>query len=523
MKRLFTFVFRKFLRLLCSINTKRTAWLLIDNTFNNTSEPVDNFTLFEYLIKNTKENVFYVMPKTHIRYIELKRKYGSRILNISNKRLTFSFILHLARTKYILDSFQVLSNKFNIGDILCVSKIHYIYTQHGINFFKTGFIEKSNVISDENFSEIVCSSKSEAALLNRYFNYPASRIIYSGLARWDKVTSKRKYIFIYFTFRSYLLKSGSDRKDCLYYKNIRELATNQKLKEICRKNNIKLCFALHHETERFTADLYNDIHFVNQNDIGKIKNEAALLVTDYSSMCFDFMVKNKPVIFFRLDKNEEIMDEESFSNNLNIERLNDKICNVVYDVDHVIDLITKYIINGFEISKEENGKNNAFFTIRDNICFDLYKQIKNLKITNLYDGIKTPIGKLIPISRTKEIRCIGLSKPEKNGRWSVSDQVFFYFNIKNSNEDRVISFDLFSITDIDCKIELFGNDLFIGNVFKDPRKNKINLLIPGEIIKNRKGRIKLRFRILMPIRPCWIYKSKETRYLGIFFRSVKVL
>lgn len=70
---------------------------------------------------------------------KLKQKYPKNLIIVNKKFLSFNFMLHLLQTKYILDSFQVFSSKLRLGSIFCNSEIHYIYTQHGVNFFKNIF------------------------------------------------------------------------------------------------------------------------------------------------------------------------------------------------------------------------------------------------------------------------------------------------------------------------------------------------------------------------------------------------
>lgn len=523
MKRILSYLIRKNIRKKCNRKGVRTKWLLLDNTFNDYSEPVDNFTLFKYLLENTKEDAYYVMRETHEKFNSFKKEFGNRIIALPEHGLGREFINSLENTKYILDSFQVLSNKFNIGDILCSSKIHYIYTGHGINFFKTGFIERSNVISDENFTEIVLSNVEERKLLNNYYNYPNDRVIYSGLARWDNATPKEREILLFFTFRSYLNKVGEYSEDFEYYKNLKELLSSPRLSELSDKYHFKTYVALHHETERFSKAAYDGIEVLSQDEIGVVKNRASLLVTDYSSMCFDFMVNDRPVIFYRLDSQEEKMDDESVTNNNRVEQLNDKIYNVTYDVESVLDKIEEYARANFLVGKKEKGINSTFFTKRQNICEDLVQRILQLKPTDLYNGISTPIGKNISLNRTKAVRCVGLSRPEPAGRWSASEEVCFYLNLPVQDKDRVVSFNLNSIIDIDCRVDVFGEVAYEGNIFTIPAKNKISVYISKETIKKRKGRVKVRFRIALPVQPRWVKDSKDSRYLGVFFRSMRVI
>ena len=48
-----------------------------------------------------------------------------------------------------------------------------------------------------------------------------------------------------------------------------------------------------------------NISIVNEANIASEKCEASILITDHSSMCFEFMIQNKPVIFYDLQDSDD--------------------------------------------------------------------------------------------------------------------------------------------------------------------------------------------------------------------------
>lgn len=73
-------------------------------------------------------------------------------------------------------------------------------------------------------------------------------------------------------------------------------------------------------------------------------------------MCFDFMVADKPVIFFRLDAAESRMDEESRVNHSNVEHLNEYLYNIVYEHNKVLDYIEHYAKRNFLLEEDLASK-----------------------------------------------------------------------------------------------------------------------------------------------------------------------
>lgn len=152
---------------------KRKYILLIDNTFNNEAELVDNYSLFEYLQSQDEyENIsFYVINRYNSNYDSIANKYKNNIIPIENSRVNLALVLKLFKTKYWLDSFQVI-NRFNINlkKYFFPSRIIPIYMQHGINFFKLFFLGDDS-IGDGVFKKIVFSNEKERELYKKYYGY----------------------------------------------------------------------------------------------------------------------------------------------------------------------------------------------------------------------------------------------------------------------------------------------------------------------------------------------------------------
>lgn len=371
---------RLLLYLACKTNFfERDAVIFIDNSLiENDSEPIDNFTLFEYIIKikDKRFSPYYILNIKNPLYEKIKKQYNKNIISYSGSNSDMKIILKLFKTRFWLDSFQSLSNFFpQFQKRLFKSKyITTVYTQHGINYFKYSMHFKK-IIGQQVYNKVIYSNEVEKnTILKNMYGYKEENCIKNGLFRWDKLqNTSRKIIFIYFTFRSFIKKNPENFQQTRYYSNIKSLLDSQKLNHILRENNIELKIAMHHVlSNEMKVEKISNLEIVNDCDVNNIKNISALLITDYSSMAFDFLIKNKPVIFYRLDSDEQFFNKNDIINNENIEFRNNEIFNVLYNETDVINMIKYYIENDFQLEKEKQEKADKFFYYKDNFCERFY-------------------------------------------------------------------------------------------------------------------------------------------------------
>lgn len=370
---------------------KRDKILLVDNTFNDTAELTDNFALFQYLQTKPdyKDKSFYIINRRNNQYAEIAARYPQNIIPVKHGKLSWNLIKKLVTTKYWLDSFQVISS-FDPHALMRKGKITTVYMQHGINYFKPGFWGDLT-ISPLYFNKIVFTNKNERKLFKKYYGYNDDNTILAGLSRWDLIQEnpKEKIIFAYFTSRAYLhLNPNANITKTKYYRNILKLLTAPDFNLLLKQNNIKLYVGLHHEMMRNQGikNSLSHIHLIDDKDIGAVKQKASLLITDFSSMCFDFMIKNKPVIFYHIDAGDKLnkLCSDSFKNDINVENKNKELYNIFYKAPDVINMVKKYVKNDFRLEKEYKKINSKFFAYRTNIREHLWNNLLQspLNITN---------------------------------------------------------------------------------------------------------------------------------------------
>jgi predicted DNA-binding ArsR family transcriptional regulator len=94
-------------------------------------------------------------------------------------------------------------------------------------------------------------------------------------------------------------------------------------------------------------------------------------------MCFEYFYKNKPVIFYRLDKGDKFLNDYDRELQESMDEKDKYIFNVCADLKLVTQTIKKYINNSFELEVKNKKKLDKFFyfkkNIRDKIIDELIK------------------------------------------------------------------------------------------------------------------------------------------------------
>ena len=123
--------------------------------------------------------------------------------------------------------------------------------------------------------------------------FKENSLIKAGLPRWDllNISNKKakKEILIMFTFRNF--KNKEIIENSIYKQNIEHFINNADLIELLKEKNIKLNLSLHHmitENKQFEI-INNNINLISPLEVSQCIKSSSLLITDFSSVAFDFM------------------------------------------------------------------------------------------------------------------------------------------------------------------------------------------------------------------------------------------
>ena len=273
--------------------------------------------------------------------------------------------------EFILNPFWGKNSKLYSG--LINSK--KIFLQHGIT--------KDNVSLwlrkyDKNLDMLVTVSEREAqSFLDYEYNYDEKIIKVLGFPRFDNLSndSDKKQILIMPTWRRDI-DHLKDKQiiNSLYFQKMNSLFNNKRLIKVAKEHGYDIIIKPHPKIMDI-IDLFDEndyVHVDKTSSYQELFNNSSLLITDYSSVAFDFAYIKKPVIYYQYADDyhfqETFFDYETMG-----------FGEVISDEDELIKQIEDYIINECKMKEMYNQRVESFYKFKDkNNCKRVYEEIKDL-------------------------------------------------------------------------------------------------------------------------------------------------
>ena len=229
-------------------------------------------------------------------------------------------------------------------------------------------------------------------IINVALNYgwKEENIIKNCLPKWDKYDNYKKEnkendksIFIFLTWRS-LRRGKSISQD--YFNNMLQLLNNDTLIQKLIEKNITLYHRFHHNmnNNNYKIKISNPkMKFIKIEEISDTLMKSNLLITDFSSVTFDFVYQMKPIIIYIPDSEDpNIKDkyDDDYYNLINSMKNGtiqfENKCNTT---EQVINKIINYIDNNFELESNIKEFYDSFEFKCGNNTQSFINYIENLK------------------------------------------------------------------------------------------------------------------------------------------------
>ena len=285
----------------------KNLWLISERP----DEARDNgYWLYKWILENK--------PETNVRYV-LDRK-SADYEKVPHKELIVQPGSAKHYILYILSSYSVSTHmhgacpgkSFCIPFLFLMRKKKTVFLQHGIT--------QNRIKLRGGLDVIAVSTKNELEPL--LFSNPKykNKAYVVGFCRYDHLIDvsskeKEKIILVMPTFRRWLRDIGRLKnanqvfKDTEYFKKWNSFLNNRKLAEALEKNRIKLIFFPHKEMQELAKNFKCkskrvEIGHPGEYDIQELLKKSSLLITDYSSVLFDFVYMNKPIELYQFDQGD---------------------------------------------------------------------------------------------------------------------------------------------------------------------------------------------------------------------------
>ena len=303
------------------------------------------------------------------------KKYG-KVLDRSSLKYK---ILHLAADMiisshaedFVTNPFDYYSQPYK--DILCQKK--FVFLQHGVT--KDDLSSWLNRYAKNISGFVVSSPAEERSILEGNYGYTEKEVWLTGMPRFDRLeNNSAKFITILPTWRRYLAgeidisngewKNSESVKNSEYMRFWNALLNDDRLALALEKYAYRILF-VPHPNMKSVCDLIDAPHYVSiadSPDYAHIYEVSSLMVTDYSSVVFDFAYLDRPVIYAQFDKDEFFSGSHSYSKGyFDYER--DGFGEVTYNLDDTVNEIIKAVEGGCALDEKYRARINSFFAYRD--------------------------------------------------------------------------------------------------------------------------------------------------------------
>jgi CDP-glycerol glycerophosphotransferase (TagB/SpsB family) len=360
----------------------KDAWMFCERG----TEARDNaYVMFKYVREQYPNiNAYYIIDKNNkIDYSKIEKlgniiQYNSnehKLAFISSKKLITTHIGFICPWNFKL--YKLIYSKIN--------KKEYIFLQHGI----TKDNLSDSLGKNSGIDVFVCGAKPEYDFIKENFGYQENQVIYTGLARFDNLHNikTKNQILVMPTWRSNIMQPSYSIQNITndetflnstYFKKYNSFINNKKIITLLEKYNYELIFYPHYEAQKYIKYFNVDSDSVimarkEEYSIQSLLKDSKLIITDFSSVFFDFAYMEKPIIYYQFDENNY---KEGY---FDYER--DGFGPLVDDELKLIEHVSCYVENNFEIEQKYKQRIEKFFTLKDNknserIFKSIYNKVK---------------------------------------------------------------------------------------------------------------------------------------------------
>ena len=236
-----------------------------------------------------------------------------------------------------------------------------VFLQHGItkNDIPSLYAQRTEVLL------FVCGAQPEYDFVRSRFGYMPDAVRYLGFPRFDLLMAARpaRQILFFPTWRFSLAgMSAADFRRSAYARTVMAVLTDARLNALLAAHGVRLVFASHHEMRGFFKNFHMDGAQVVMGgaDVGVLIRASAALITDESSVAFDFAYAGRPVIYAVMDG----FDAPNYPDGW-FDREKDGFGEVVRDMAALFTAVERILTCDFRMEEKFARRAERVFPLRD--------------------------------------------------------------------------------------------------------------------------------------------------------------
>ncbi|NWO00086.1 CDP-glycerol glycerophosphotransferase family protein [Tetragenococcus halophilus] len=259
-----------------------------------------------------------------------------------------------------------------------------IFLQHGVFGTKNIAPIYAKWVNEFYTDLFITSSEKERQIAIIDMGYHDEEVVATGLARFETLFKNdiplKRQVLIIPTWRDWIT-NNQNFEESEYFKRYEELLFDPRLKEFAEKFGLELIFCLHPNMQDYVRYFENaPVTVIKQGDrdVQDLIKESMVMLTDYSSVAFDFSFLHKPVVYYQFDRNRFLGKNPS-----HLDLDNELPGDIAFDEDKVIEYLFKIGENQFKMAEEYIEKADNFIKYRDRYSNErIFKAIQNIPKQN---------------------------------------------------------------------------------------------------------------------------------------------
>lgn len=355
---------------------KKEIWLISDR-INRGDDNGEIF--FRYVCEQRPAGVkpYFVVSKEAPDYQRMKQ-YGT-VVNVYSWRhkilhLLSDYIISSQANKPVINPFGTVGKYYN--DMIAGKKI--VFLQHGVTKDdQSKWLNRYN----RNLYGLVVNTRAEYDSILEYdYFYTPREVWLTGMPRYDALTHDEKgYITVMPTWRKSLSdgvdaagvwKVGDDFAQSGYFKFYNALLNHEKLLAKAKEYGYKICFMPHPNIKPALGlfQRHPQVTFWDEEKpYREVFAESNLLVTDYSSVVFDFAYLQKPIVYCQFDRDEFFSGGHSYVEGY-FNYMEDGFGEVEADLESLVDRVIEYMEHGCVLKEKYAKRIKQTFAYHDRDC-----------------------------------------------------------------------------------------------------------------------------------------------------------
>lgn len=375
------------------LNRNKNVWLVGERIYKAQDT---GYHFFKYMReKHPNKNVYYVMDTNSREYKNVEAL--GNILDFKSKEHIWNTVIstRIISSHHADYLYPIRTKRFKKA-----VKATKVFLQHGVMGTKNMIANYGKNAFGFDTDLFLVSSDFEKNMIVKDFGYSPNEVFITGLSRFDELFNQniklKRQLLIIPTWRDWI-GSKDIFTETEYFQRYHEIIFSERLHNMANHYNFDIVFCLHPNMQKYTPYFKEaPVKVISQGevDVQSLLKESAMMLTDYSSVAFDFSFLHKPIIYYQFDRDRFIGKHPS-----HLDLDNDLPGDIVFEKDSLLDCIEYYAQNNFKAKKANIVRSNKFLKYHDQHSNDrIYEVIQQ------HSKVKVPrVKKLMENKFFKEI------------------------------------------------------------------------------------------------------------------------